>query len=191
MQALKEVSFTMRKGEVFCLLGHNGAGKRKCMTSYLCVQHSVDAYTCSVYGPYIRSYGCFSGKSTLINLITGLMTPSHGKIFLAGMDVESDSSQIQQSLGVCAQDGKCHCTLEALLSTSFVHLDLLWDELTAKEHMFLFAAFKGLTWGEQLNTAVDNMLHRVELFDRRNSYSKNFSGGMKRRLRSVVFVLST
>lgn len=48
--------------------------------------------------------------------------------------------------------------------------------------MLLFAAFKGLSWGEQLNSAVDDMLRRVELYDRRNSYSKNFSGGMKRRL---------
>jgi ABC-type multidrug transport system fused ATPase/permease subunit len=29
VQALKEVSFTMKKGEVFVMLGHNGAGKSK------------------------------------------------------------------------------------------------------------------------------------------------------------------
>ena len=73
-----------------------------------------------------------AGKSTLINIITGLVAPTHGKVFMMGLDVEADSSQVQQLIGVCPQD------------------DILWDDLTAREHMLLVAAFKGLRWGPEL-----------------------------------------
>jgi ATP-binding cassette subfamily A (ABC1) protein 3 len=73
-----------------------------------------------------------AGKSTLINIITGLVSPTHGKVFMQGLDVETDSAQVQQVIGVCPQD------------------DILWDDLTAREHMMLVAAFKGLRWGPDL-----------------------------------------
>lgn len=74
-----------------------------------------------------------AGKSTLINIITGLINPTHGKVFMQGLDVEADSVQIQQIIGVCPQD------------------DILWDDLTAREHMLLVAAFKGIQWGPNLS----------------------------------------
>ncbi len=86
-----------------------------------------------------------------------------------GLDTQNDVSEIQQGLGVCPQD------------------DVLWDELTAREHMLLTAAFKGLdiNFGSStsvLSSAIDNVLKKVQLFDRANDFSRNFSGGMKRRL---------
>jgi ABC-type multidrug transport system ATPase subunit len=69
----------------------------------------------------------------LINIITGLIGPTHGKVFMMGLDVETQSSQVQQIIGVCPQD------------------DILWDDLTAREHMLLVAAFKGVRWGPTLN----------------------------------------
>ena len=61
-----------------------------------------------------------------------MVTPTHGKVYLQGLDVERDSAAVQQVIGVCPQD------------------DVLWDDLTAREHMLLVAAFKGLRWGEVL-----------------------------------------
>lgn len=60
VQALKEVSFSVQRGECYCVLGHNGAG-----------------------------------KSSLINILTGLTRPTHGKAFLAGFDVDEDVSQMR------------------------------------------------------------------------------------------------
>ena len=71
---------------------------------------------------------------------------------------------VQQTIGICSQD------------------DLLWDNLTAREHMLLTAAFKGLRWGPELLNAVENVLTRVKLTDRANDFCHQFSGGMKRRL---------
>lgn len=129
VQALKEVSFEMKRGEVFVLLGHNGAG-----------------------------------KSTLINILTGLIAPTHGKVYLSGYDIENDAALVQQIIGVCPQD------------------DLLWDDLTAREHMFLTAAFKGLIMGSLLTEAVKDVLHMVQLERRSDEFAKQYSGGMKRRL---------
>jgi ATP-binding cassette, subfamily A (ABC1), member 3 len=109
-----------------------------------------------------------AGKSTLINIITGVTTPTHGKVFINGLDVEHDVAEIQQTIGVCSQD------------------DLLWDELTAKEHMLLTAAFKGLEWGPRLFAAVDNVLDTMQLLDRADDFCRQYSGGMKRRLSVAV-----
>lgn len=104
------------------------------------------------------------GKSTLINMVTGLMAPTHGSIFVKGFDVETEFFDVQQMMGVCPQH------------------DLLWDNLTAREHMHMFAAFKGLRWGQELATAVDAMLSKVELLARADNFAGQYSGGMKRRL---------
>lgn len=62
-----------------------------------------------------------------------MVSPTHGKVYMMGLDVERDAAQIQQVIGVCPQD------------------DILWNDLTAREHMLLVAAFKGLRWGPALS----------------------------------------
>ena len=78
--------------------------------------------------------------------------------------MEENPSEIQQLIGVCPQD------------------DILWGDLTAKEHMDLFAAFKGIQLGSTLTQAVEAVLAKVELLNRSNEFAKAYSGGMKRRL---------
>lgn len=85
-------------------------------------------------------------------------------MYINGLDVEEDASEVQQIIGVCAQD------------------DLLWDDLTAREHMLLTAAFKGIAFGDRLLNAVDNVLELVQLRERAEDFCRQFSGGMKRRL---------
>lgn len=99
-----------------------------------------------------------------MNCLTGLTSPTHGKVFLNGLDIDHDVTEIQQSIGVCPQH------------------DLLWDELTAREHMLLTAAFKGCVIGKPLLKAVDFVLGKVELLDRADDFASKFSGGMQRRL---------
>ena len=129
VQALKEVSLELSSGEVFTILGHNGAG-----------------------------------KSTMINILTGDLLPSHGKTFILGKDVTEESSIIQQSVGFCPQD------------------NIGWDDLTAKEMMYLVAKFKGIKWGNKLKEAVQQVLDSVNLLDREDHFVNTFSGGMIRRL---------
>lgn len=96
-----------------------------------------------------------AGKSTLINIITGQVGPTHGKVFMMGLDVEADSAQVQQIIGVCPQD------------------DILWDDLTAREHMLLVAAFKGIKMGPLLTKVNFCFTHYLLLFSFVESFDHN------------------
>ena len=60
--------------------------------------------------------------------------------------------------GVCSQD------------------NLLWETLTAREHLFFYARLKCLS-GATLIAAVDTALKSVNLYDVGNKRSGQFSGG--------------
>ena len=62
-----------------------------------------------------------SGKSTTINMLTGLFPPTNGHAFIFGFDVHYDVPNIQELIGICPQD------------------DVLWPELSATEHFQLYA----------------------------------------------------
>jgi ABC-type multidrug transport system ATPase subunit len=58
---------------------------------------------------------------------------------------------------------------------------VLWDELTAREHLLLFGQLKGYR-GEYLSNEVTRILKSVNLLDVADSHVSTYSGGMKRRL---------
>ena len=55
--------------------------------------------------------------------------------------------------------------------------DLLWETLTAREHLSFYARLKHLS-GSSMNAAVDNALRSVNLFDVANKRAGQFSGGV-------------
>jgi len=59
--------------------------------------------------------------------------------------------------------------------------DILFDDLTVKEHLELFAVFKGVP-SSQIPAEVEKMIKATELEEKRDYLSKNLSGGQKRRL---------
>ncbi len=63
--------------------------------------------------------------------------------------------------------------------------DILWNELTAEEHLEIFADLKGVP--RQLRTAViKDKLESVGLYGVRDKKAGSFSGGMKRRLSVAI-----
>ena len=98
----------------------------------------------------------------MVNMMTGIAAPTHGHIFANGLDIEDDVAEVQQIVSVCPQD------------------DLLWDNLTAWEHLQMYAALKGL--GNIGDQAATSLLKRVQLDHRQHAVSCTFSGGMRRRL---------
>lgn len=104
-----------------------------------------------------------AGKSTTIKMLTTLLRPTSGSIVLNGFDPQKDSAKVRQSFGIVFQDPS------------------LDDELTAWENM----EFHGVLYKIPKNIRrprIEKMLRFVELWDRKNSLVKKFSGGMKRRL---------
>lgn len=104
-----------------------------------------------------------AGKSTTIKILTTLLTPSSGTILLNGFDVTKDQHDVRTSFGIVFQDPS------------------LDDELTAYENMQLHAVLYAVPKREQ-RSRIKTLLEFVELWDRKDSQVKTFSGGMKRRL---------
>lgn len=104
-----------------------------------------------------------AGKSTTMNMICSLLKPTAGNIELFGMDVKKDSKKIKPLIGYIPQDLA------------------IYGNLKAWENVELFTSLYDVK-GKDLKVAVDSALEFVGLTDRRNSYAKTFSGGMKRRL---------
>ncbi len=104
-----------------------------------------------------------AGKSTTIKMLTTLLRPTSGTITLAGHDPARDPEEVRRSFGIVFQDPS------------------LDDELTARENM----DFHGVLYGvpaKLRRTRIEELMKFVELWDRRDSLVKEFSGGMKRRL---------
>lgn len=59
--------------------------------------------------------------------------------------------------------------------------DYLWPNLSAKEHLALFAGLRGVEKGE-LDGVVQKWLESVDLDSVQLQYAGTYSGGMKRRL---------
>jgi ABC-2 type transport system ATP-binding protein len=104
-----------------------------------------------------------AGKSTTIKMITTLLTPTSGSILINGFDPVHESSKARRSFGIVFQDPS------------------LDDDLTARENLDFHGRLYGVSSADR-RTRIDEMLEFVELSDRANSYVREFSGGMKRRL---------
>ncbi|MGO9481509.1 MAG: ATP-binding cassette domain-containing protein [Candidatus Kryptoniota bacterium] len=126
--AVDNISFEVKRGEIFAFLGPNGAG-----------------------------------KSTTIKILTTLLQPTDGTIILNGNDTAQNKDGVRKSLGIVFQDPS------------------LDDDLTALENMQFHAVCYKVP-REIRDKRIEDLLHFVELWDRRDSMVKTFSGGMKRRL---------
>ncbi len=104
-----------------------------------------------------------SGKTTTINMISGLSVPSSGEVRVMGYDVRRNARQVRQILGSVPQE------------------TALYEELSAWTNMDFHADLFGIPRKEK-KERITGLLELVQLFDRKDSRVSTFSGGMKRRL---------
>ncbi|XP_077245815.1 ABC transporter A family member 2-like [Tasmannia lanceolata] len=112
-----------------------------------------------------------AGKTTVINCLTGITPVTGGDALIYGYSIRSSvgMSNIRRMIGVCPQ------------------FDILWDALSAQEHLHLFATIKGLP-PASIKSVAENSLAEVKLTDAAKIRAGSYSGGMKRRL-SVAIAL--
>ena len=104
-----------------------------------------------------------AGKSTTIRMLTTLLKPESGEIMINGHDPVKHKLDARKSFGIVFQDPS------------------LDSDLTALENMQLHAVLYKMP--KELRTRkIEELLKFVDLWDRKNDFVKNYSGGMKRRL---------
>jgi ABC-2 type transport system ATP-binding protein len=106
-----------------------------------------------------------SGKTTTINMISGLIPPTSGTITILGMNVAARRTRraVRQLLGVVPQE------------------TALYNELSAQANMAFHADLYRIPRHEKADR-IASLLRLVSLADRADSRVGTFSGGMKRRL---------
>ena len=108
-----------------------------------------------------------AGKSTTISMLSGLTPSSSGDALIYNLSVKSAMLSIRKLMGICPQH------------------DILFDDLTAREHIQLYAGLKGVP-ESQWEPLIQERLQFVRLLSVANVRAGTYSGGMKRRLSLVI-----
>ncbi len=110
------------------------------------------------------------GKSTLLNILNGKLTPESGAVYINGYDLHNEPEELNGLIGYVPQD------------------DLLIEELTVYQNLYYNAR---LTFGDydeaKLNEVVVSMLKQLDLYEFRDllvgdPLNKKISGGQRKRL---------
>ena len=102
-----------------------------------------------------------AGKSTFINILAGVTDKTSGEVIVWGFDLDKNPRQVRVSLGIVPQE---------------INVDPFF---TPKKLLDLQAGLFGVKKKDRITETV---LDLVALKDKSNSYTRNLSGGMKRRL---------
>jgi len=111
-----------------------------------------------------------AGKTTTIGMISGLLSPDSGDVWLMGYSVLETPKKAKAELGVVPQE------------------IALYDDISARANLNFWGKMYGLR-GQALSARVDAVLSLIGLVDRQSGKVAKFSGGMQRRLNVGVALL--
>lgn len=102
-----------------------------------------------------------AGKSTMINIMSGMVMKTSGRVSIWGFDIDDHPRNAKFSIGIVPQE-------------------ILFDPFfTPLETLELVAGLYGVPKAERRSM---ELLKAVHLEDKANAYARTLSGGMKRRL---------
>jgi ABC-2 type transport system ATP-binding protein len=104
-----------------------------------------------------------AGKTTSISMISGLLKPDSGEVFVAGNSFSADPQKAKSIMGVVPQELA------------------IYEELSGRENLEFWGRMAGLSSGDAKSRATE-LLAALTLSDRAQDAVKNYSGGMKRRI---------
>ncbi len=123
--AVDNLSFTIHSGEIYGLLGHNGAG-----------------------------------KTTALNMLIGLLTPTSGTASIMGHDIIKNPIEARKKMGMLPDKTGNYANL------------------TARQNLQFYSELSGMT----KNPEIEQLINLVGLEDWIDEKTGKYSRGMKRRL---------
>lgn len=132
--------------------------------------HALDGVSMKIYdGDFVAIVGqSGSGKSTCMNIIGCLDTPTRGKYYLKGRDISN------------FEDDELAEVRNKLLGFIFQQYNLL-PKLTVYENVSLPLEYRGMEEKER-KKCVMTALERVGLTDKSKNYPSQLSGGQQQRV---------
>jgi ATP-binding cassette, subfamily A (ABC1), member 3 len=111
-----------------------------------------------------------AGKSSALNMLSGEFRPSSGSAFLAGLNLLTEVHKCRRKIGFCPQ------------------FDALFELLTAREHLQLYARIKGICEVD-IPRVVDSKIAEMGLTEYANRPAGTYSGGNKRKLSVAIAMI--
>ena len=110
-----------------------------------------------------------AGKTTLISMLCGMYDATGGKVMYDGENIlgSLEMDNFRTKLGICPQH------------------DVLFDDLTIKEHLSMFATFKGVS-SDRVEEEVNITLKDFQLTEMQNIVAKDLSAGQRRKLSIAI-----
>lgn len=113
-----------------------------------------------------------AGKTTLLHCIQGKLQMSDGDAYIGDSSCVNDLEAVRQRFGVCPQH------------------DILWEFVTPREHLRAFAHLRGIP-DSAVESAVSQLIERLDLSEKADAVSSTLSGGQKRRLSIALSVIGS
>ncbi len=104
-----------------------------------------------------------AGKTTTIRMLTGLLLPDLGDVFINGINMRTHPIRAKMSIGVVPEMGN------------------IYVDLTARHNMIIAGKFYGIQKRE-LERRASSIIEQLHLNDRMNDPVRTFSRGMKQRV---------
>ena len=113
-----------------------------------------------------------AGKTTLISMLTGLYEATEGSAYYEGNNIldSNNMDEFRTKLSICPQH------------------DVLFGQLTVREHLEMFCIFKGYT-SDDFDNEINKTLHDFELEQIKNTTVENLSAGQRRKLSIAISLI--
>ncbi|HEU0123070.1 MAG TPA: ABC transporter ATP-binding protein [Bryobacteraceae bacterium] len=104
-----------------------------------------------------------SGKSTTVKIITGLLDPSEGEVYLHGRTIVDDPIAFKRRLGYVPEEPQ------------------LYTHLSGAEYLVFVARLRSIPFNDAVQRTAD-LLRLFQLHEARNTVMSTYSKGMRQRI---------